>query len=187
MEVVTPASGLLACGDVGAGKMPEPAELLWHILRELACEKDLADRKVLVTAGPTREALDPVRYISNHSTGKMGYSLAKMAMLRGADVTLVSGPTQIEPPRFVNVVPVITAGEMFEEVTSRSNEMDIIIKAAAVSDYRPLKVSDEKVKKTDGDLNIELEKTDDILKYLGEHKRDGQILCGFSMETQNML
>jgi len=186
MEVVTPSSGRLACGDIGLGKMPESDELIWYILRELACEKDLCGKKVLITAGPTMEAMDPVRYISNHSTGKMGYSLAKMCMLRGADVTLVSGQTYIEPPKFVELVPVISAKDMFDEVTARSDRMDIIIKAAAVSDYRPASVSEEKVKKNDGELNLALERTDDILKYLGDHKREGQFLCGFSMETQNM-
>jgi len=186
MEVVAPDSGRLACGDIGLGKMPEPDELIWYIMRDLACEKDLYGKKVLITAGPTMEAIDPVRYISNHSTGKMGCSLAKMCMLRGADVTLISGQTHIEPPKFVELVPVISARDMFDEVTARSAGMDIIIKAAAVSDYRPASVSEEKVKKNDGDLNIALERTDDILKYLGEHKRKGQFLCGFSMETQNM-
>lgn len=187
IEVIVPASGVLACGDVGLGKMPEPEELMWYVLRELACEKDMIGKKVLVTAGPTREAIDPVRYITNHSTGKMGYSLAKMCMLRGAEVTLVSGVTDIAPPPFMDVVTVVTARDMFEEVTGRSEGMDIIIKAAAVSDYRPVKVSDEKVKKTEGEMVIELEHTDDILKYLGEHKKNGQFLCGFSMETQNMV
>ena len=143
--------------------------------------------KVLVTAGPTQETIDPVRYITNHSSGKMGYNIAKACMLRGADVTLVTGKTALTPPMFVNVVPVISAKDMYEAVTVRSDDMDIIIKAAAVADYRPSNVSDEKVKKTDGELSIPLERTDDILKYLGEHKRPGQFLCGFSMETQNML
>lgn len=186
-EVIEPASGYLACGDVGAGKMPEPETLLSYILKEIAFPKDLVGKKVLVTAGPTQEAIDPVRYITNHSSGKMGYALAKMAMLRGAEVTLVSGPVSIAPPPFVKLVPVTTAREMFDAVTSRSEEQDIIIKAAAVADYRPKQVSDEKVKKHDEELSIELEKTDDILKYLGAHRRPGQFLCGFSMETQNML
>ncbi len=186
-EVIEPASGYLACGDVGAGKMPEPETLLSYILKEIAFSKDLKGKKVLVTAGPTQEAIDPVRYITNHSSGKMGYALAKMAMLKGAEVTLVSGPVSIAPPPFVKVVPITTAREMFEAVTSISEEQDIIIKAAAVADYRPNQVSDEKVKKHDNELSIELEKTDDILKYLGEHRRPGQFLCGFSMETQNML
>lgn len=186
-EVIQPAVGYLACGDTGAGKMPEPSDLLPYILREIAYEKDLKGKKVLVTAGPTQEAIDPVRYITNHSSGKMGYALAKMAMLRGAEVTLVSGPVSIEPPPFVHVVPVVSAREMFEAVTSVSEEQDIIIKAAAVADYRPREVSQEKVKKKDGQMAIELERTDDILKYLGAHKRPGQFLCGFSMETQNMI
>ena len=186
-EVIAPASGYLACGDTGAGKMPEPETLLAYIERETACEKDLKGKKILVTAGPTQEAIDPVRYITNHSSGKMGYAIAKAAMLRGADVTLVSGRTAIEPPMFVNLVPVVTAKDMYEAVTSVSDEQDIIIKAAAVADYRPAKVSDEKVKKSDGQMSIELERTDDILKYLGEHRREGQFLCGFSMETQNVI
>ena len=186
-EVIEPASGYLACGDTGAGKMPEPEMLLDYILREIAKEKDLVGRKVLVTAEPTQEAIDPVRYITNHSSGKMGYALAKAAMLRGADVTLVSGPCAIEPPPFVKLVPVVTAKEMFDAVTSVSYEQDIIIKAAAVADYRPANVHEDKVKKHDGQMSIELERTDDILGYLGEHRMPGQFLCGFSMETQNML
>ena len=186
-EVIEPASGYLACGDVGAGKMPEPELLLEYILKEIACEKDLKGRKILVTAGPTREAIDPVRYITNHSSGKMGYAVAKAAMLRGAEVTLVSGPCSIDLPPFVKVVPVVTAREMYEAVTSLSAGQDIIIKAAAVADYRPAVIYDEKVKKKEGQMSIELEKTDDILQYLGEHKAPGQFLCGFSMETQNMI
>ena len=186
-EVIEPASGYLACGDTGAGKMPEPEMLLDYILRENAKEKDLLGRKVLVTAGPTQEAIDPVRYITNHSSGKMGYALAKAAMLRGADVTLVSGPCAIEPPPFVKLVPVVTAKEMFDAVTSVSFEQDIIIKAAAVADYRPANVYEDKVKKHEEQMSIKLEKTDDILGYLGEHRLPGQFLCGFSMETQNML
>lgn len=186
-EVIEPASGYLACGDTGAGKMPEPEMLLDYILREIAKEKDLLGRKVLVTAGPTQEAIDPVRYITNHSSGKMGYALAKAAMLRGADVTLVSGPCAIEPPPFVKLVPVVTAKEMFDAVTSVSFEQDIIIKAAAVADYRPANVYEDKVKKHEEQMSIKLEETDDILGYLGEHRLPGQFLCGFSMETQNML
>ena len=186
-EVIQPASGYLACGDTGAGKMPEPQTLLAYIEKEIACKKDLKGKKILVTAGPTQEAIDPVRYITNHSSGKMGYSVAKAAMLRGADVTLVSGRTAIEPPMFVKVVPIVTAKEMFDAVTSVSDEQDIIIKAAAVADYRPAVVSSEKVKKKDGEMSIALERTDDILKYLGEHKKENQFLCGFSMETQNMV
>ena len=187
IEVIQPASGYLACGDTGTGKMPEPQTLLAYIEKEIACEKDLKGKKILVTAGPTQEAIDPVRYITNHSSGKMGYSVAKAAMLRGADVTLVSGRTAIEPPMFVKVVPIVTAKEMFDAVTSVSDEQDIIIKAAAVADYRPAVVSSEKVKKKDGEMSIALERTDDILKYLGEHKKENQFLCGFSMETQNMV
>ena len=186
-EVIEPASGYLACGDTGAGKMPEPEMLLEYILREIAKEKDLTGQKVLVTAGPTQEAIDPVRYITNHSSGKMGYALAKAAMLRGAQVTLVSGPCAIEPPPFVKLVPIVTAKEMFDAVTSVSFEQDIIIKAAAVADYRPAQVFDDKVKKQEGQMSIELEKTDDILQYLGDNRVPGQFLCGFSMETQNML
>ena len=186
-EVITPASGYLACGDTGAGKMPEPETLLEYILKEAAFQKDLAGKKLLVTAGPTQEAIDPVRCLTNHSSGKMGYAIAKMAMLRGAEVTLVSGPTAIEPPLFVKVVPVTSARDMFEAVTGLSDEQDIIIKAAAVADYRPKQVSEDKVKKKDDQASIELERTDDILKYLGQHKKPGQVLCGFSMETRDML
>ena len=187
MEVISPASGYLACGDTGAGKMPEPEVLLQYILKEVQYEKDLKGKRILVTAGPTREAIDPVRYITNHSTGKMGYAIAKTAALRGADVTLVSGPAEVEPPMFVNFVPVVTAKDMFEAVTGRSDEMDAVIKAAAVADYRPKFVNTEKTKKKDGDMAIELERTDDILKWLGEHKKGSQFLCGFSMETEHML
>ena len=186
-EIIEPASGYLACGDTGAGKMPEPEVLLSYIVREIAFEKDLCGKKILITAGPTMEAIDPVRFITNHSSGKMGYALAKMAMLRGADVTLVSGRTSITPPDFVEFVPITSAKEMFDAVTAVSDEQDIIIKAAAVADYRPINVSDEKVKKSDGEMSIPLERTDDILKYLGEHKREKQFLCGFSMETSNMI
>lgn len=186
-EVIEPASGYLACGDTGAGKMPEPETLLSYIIRECAMEKDMKGLKVLVTAGPTQEAIDPVRYITNHSSGKMGYALAKMAMFRGADVTLVSGQVAIAPPPFVKVVTIKSAKEMFDAVTSVSDKQDVIIKAAAVADYRPKEVSDEKMKKKDDQMSIELERTDDILKYLGEHKVPGQFLCGFSMETQNMI
>lgn len=186
-EVIDPASGFLACRDIGAGKMPEPEVLLDYILKEIAFEKDMAGMNVLVTAGPTQEAIDPVRYITNHSTGKMGYAIAKCAMLRGANVTLVTGPTSIKKPPFVNVVEIKSAQDMFEAVTSLSDKQNIIIKSAAVADYRPAYVSDEKVKKADGELAIDLERTQDILKYLGENKKDHQFLCGFSMETQNML
>ncbi len=187
MKVIEPATGHLACGDDGKGKMPEPEILFEHILSCCACEKDMDGLKVLVTAGPTQEAVDPVRFLTNHSSGRMGYSIAKACMLRGAEVTLVTGPTALTPPLFVNVVPVISAKDMFNAVTSRSNDMDIIIKAAAVADYRPAEVSDQKVKKSDDALSLALERTDDILKYLGEHKKPGQFLCGFSMETENML
>lgn len=186
-EVISPAVGYLACGDTGAGKMPEPELLLQYILREIAYEKEMQGKRVLVTAGPTQEAIDPVRFITNHSTGKMGYAIAKMCMLRGAEVTLVSGPTSIAKPEFVHVVDVVTAKEMYEEVTKRAKDQDIIIKAAAVADYRPKSVSSEKMKKKDDDLAISMERTDDILKFLGEHKKEHQFLCGFSMETENML
>ena len=186
-EVISPACGMLACRDIGDGKLPEPEVLLDYILKDIAFEKDMAGMRVLVTAGPTQEAMEPVRYITNHSTGKMGYAIATNAMLRGAEVTLVTGPTNIKKPPFVNVIEIKSASDMFEAVTSRADEQDIIIKTAAVADYRPATVSDEKVKKADGELSIELERTQDILKYLGEHKKDGQFLCGFSMETQNML
>lgn len=186
-EVISPAVGYLACGDTGAGKMPEPELLLQYILREIAYEKDMQGKRVLVTAGPTQESIDPVRFITNHSTGKMGYAIAKMCMLRGAEVTLVSGPTSIAKPEFVHVVDVVTAKEMYEEVTKRAKDQDIIIKAAAVADYRPKSVSSEKMKKKDDDLAIPMERTDDILKFLGEHKKEHQFLCGFSVETENML
>lgn len=185
--VIDPAVGYLACGDTGAGKMPEPEVLLQYILKEIAREKDLRGKKILVTAGPTQEAIDPVRYITNHSSGKMGYAIARAAMQRGAEVTLVSGPCSIAPPPFVKFISVITARDMFEAVTSVSEEQDIIIKAAAVADYRPTEIFDEKMKKHDSETTLRLEKTDDILKYLGGHKRPGQFLCGFSMETQNMI
>lgn len=187
MEVVEAASGRLACGDVGAGKMPEPEALFQYVLKACAFPKDMEGLKVMVTAGPTQEIIDPVRYVTNHSTGKMGYSIAKICALRGADVMLVSGKTSLEPPMFVTVVPVTTAKDMYEAVVSGSEETDIIIKAAAVADYRPKKVSDEKIKKSDGQMVLEMERTEDILGYLGAHKREGQFLCGFSMETENML
>lgn len=187
MKVIEPAAGHLACGDEGKGKMPEPEILYEHILRSCACKQDMKGLKVLVTAGPTQEAVDPVRFLTNHSSGRMGYSIAKACMLRGADVTLVTGRTALTPPLFVDVVPVVSAKDMYDAVISRSNEMDIIIKAAAVADYRPVHVAEEKVKKSDGSFSLELERTDDILKYLGEHKKPGQFLCGFSMETENML
>lgn len=187
MEVIDPACGYLACGDTGEGKMPEPELLLQYILKALVTEKDMVGLHVLVTAGPTQEAIDPVRYITNHSTGKMGYAIAKAAAMRGAKVTLVSGPVQIAPPPFVETVNVVSAEEMFREVTSRAQKQDIIIKTAAVADYRPAVVAAEKVKKKDGDLGIALERTKDILAHLGANKKEGQFLCGFSMETENML
>ena len=186
-QIIEPASGHLACRDSGKGKMPEPDELLSWVLKEIAYKKDLTGKKILVTAGPTQESIDPVRFITNHSSGKMGYAIARAAMLRGADVTLVSGPVSIAPPPFVRVVPVLSAEDMFQAVTSVSDSQDAIIKAAAVADYTPLSVSDQKVKKKDGEMSIELKRTKDILKFLGEHKPDGQFLCGFSMETENML
>lgn len=187
MEVIDPACGYLACGDTGEGKMPEPELLLEYILKALSEKKDLDGLNVLVSAGPTREAIDPVRFITNHSTGKMGYAVARAASMRGAKVTLVSGPTSLTPPPFVEVVDVVSAEEMFQAVTSRAAEQDIIIKTAAVADYRPSVAATEKVKKKDGEMSISLERTKDILGYLGEHKRDGQFLCGFSMETEKML
>ncbi len=187
MEIIEPAVGLLACHDVGAGKLPSEDILLQYILKEAACEKIMAGKRVLVTAGPTVEAIDPVRYITNHSTGKMGYAIAREAMLRGAQVTLVTGPVAIDPPMFVDVVPVTSAADMFDAVTSRAQEQDIIIKAAAVADYTPVTTATEKIKKKDGDNAIALTRTKDILGWLGEHRREGQFLCGFSMETQNML
>lgn len=186
-EVIEPASGRLACGATGKGKLPEPEELLQYILKHLAFPKDLAGKKVMVTAGPTQESIDPVRYLTNHSTGKMGYALARMAMLRGADVTLISGPTAIVPPPFVTVVPVTSAQDMFEAVVAHFDESDFVFKAAAVADYTPAEYSDQKVKKKDGDLSIPLKRTQDILSYLGQRKRAGQIVCGFSMETQDMV
>lgn len=186
-EVITPASGYLACGDVGEGKMPEPETLLMYLLKHIACEKDLAGKRVLVTAGATREAIDPVRFITNHSSGKMGFALAQAAMLRGADVTLVAAHTDIAPPMFVNAIPVTSASEMFDAVSNAAPESDIIIKAAAVADYTPETVARSKMKKSDADLSIPLKRTRDILKYLGEHKQQGQFLCGFSMETENVI
>ena len=186
-EVIAPAAGRLACGATGAGKLPEPETLLQYILKYLALPHDLAGKKILVTAGPTQEPLDPVRYLTNHSSGKMGYAIARVAMLRGAEVTLITGRTALDPPPFVEVVPVTTAQEMFEAVAARSGAMDIIIKAAAVADYTPLSVADNKIKKKDGDLSIPLKRTQDILKYLGEHRKPGQVLVGFSMESENVL
>ena len=186
-KIIAPASGFLACGTTGAGKMPEPADLLDYILKEIACEKDMVGKKVLVNAGPTREAIDPVRYISNHSTGKMGYAIAENAMLRGAEVTLVSGPTSIAPPKFVNVINVVSAQDMFDAVTANAADKDIVILSAAVADYRPTEVADNKIKKKEGDMSIPLTRTKDIIATLGANKPEGQFLCGFSMETENML
>ena len=186
-EVIEPASGRLACGAVGKGKLPEPEILLEHILRHTAMPHDLAGKHVLVTAGPTQEALDPVRYLTNHSTGKMGCSIAKMAMLRGAEVTLICGPMTVQPPAFVNVVPVTSAQDMFDAVASLAPNADFIFKAAAVADYTPADYQDNKIKKSDGDMSIPLKRTQDILKYLGQNRTSGQIICGFSMETQNLV
>lgn len=187
MEIIEPAVGMLACHDVGAGKLPSEEILLQYILREAACDKTMAGKNILVTAGPTVEAIDPVRYITNHSTGKMGYAIARQAMLKGARVTLVTGPVTIDPPMFVDVVPVTSARDMFEAVTSRAAEQDIIIKAAAVADYTPVTTATEKIKKKDGESAIALTRTKDILGWLGQHRKEGQFLCGFSMETENML
>ena len=186
-EIIPPASGRLACGAVGKGKLPEPEVLLDYIMRFLAMPHDLEGKKVLVTAGPTQEALDPVRYLTNHSSGKMGCAIAKMAMLRGADVTLVCGPLSVTPPPFVKIVNVVSAQDMFDAVTALAPKSDLIFKAAAVADYTPAEYNDQKMKKSDNDLSIPLKRTQDILKYLGEHRTDGQVICGFSMETQNMI
>ena len=186
-EVAEPASGHLACGAEGKGRLPEPEELLELCLHAIAREKDLSGKRVLVTAGPTREALDPVRYLTNRSSGRMGYAIAKAAARRGAEVTLVSGPTSLPRPRYMEIVDIESAQEMFEAVTSRAPDMDIIIKAAAVADYRPAEVAEDKIKKKDGDLSIPLERTRDILGTLGQQKREGQFLCGFSMETWDLI
>ena len=186
-EVIEPASGRLACGAIGKGKLPEPEILLEHILRHAALPHDLEGKHVLVTAGPTQEALDPVRYLTNHSSGKMGCAIAKMAMLRGAEVTLICGPMAVQPPIFVKVVPVVSAQEMFEAVAAYAPEADYIFKAAAVADYTPADYQDNKIKKADSDLSIPLKRTQDILKYLGQHRTPGQVICGFSMETQNLV
>jgi len=186
-EIVEPATGMLANGDSGDGRMPEPEELLEYILREIAFEKDLAGKRVLVTAGATREAIDPVRFITNHSSGKMGFAVARAAMQRGAEVTLVAAHTEVAPPPFVEVVNVVSAQDMFEAVTKISDNCDIIIKAAAVADYTPVSTADTKLKKSDDDMSIALKRTKDILKYLGEHKRPVQFICGFSMETDNVI
>jgi len=187
MELIEPASGRLACGDVGIGKMPEPETILAHILRLIAREKDLKGKKILVTAGPTREAIDPVRYITNHSTGKMGYALALAAVRRGAEVTLVSGETALAPPPFVETVTVRSAEDMFAAVTARAGDAHIVIKAAAVADYRPETEAPEKIKKSGDGITLSLVRTKDILGWLGQHKKPGQYLCGFAMETENLL
>ncbi|MBQ2088916.1 MAG: bifunctional phosphopantothenoylcysteine decarboxylase/phosphopantothenate--cysteine ligase CoaBC [Lachnospiraceae bacterium] len=187
MNVIKPASGYLACGDVGAGKMPEPEVLLDYILQEIEYEKDMVGKRVLVTAGPTREAIDPVRFISNHSTGKMGYAIARVASRRGAEVTLISGPTNLDKPLGVRVIDVTSAGEMYDAVVANYKDADIIIKSAAVADYTPTTVANQKMKKSDDDMSIELTRTEDILAWLGQHKLDNQKLCGFAMETENLL
>lgn len=186
-EIIPPDTGMLANGDQGDGRMPEERVLLEYILKEIAFKKDLTGKKVLVTAGATRESIDPVRFITNHSSGKMGFALARAAMLRGAQVTLVAAHTEAEPPMFVRILPVTSAEDMFETVTKEAEDMDYIIKAAAVADYTPAVTADNKLKKSDQDLTIELKRTKDILKYLGEHKKEGQILCGFAMETEDLL
>ena len=187
MTVIQPEVGLLACKDVGAGKLPSEQVLMDYILREIRYEKDMEGKKVLVTAGPTVESIDPVRFISNHSTGKMGYAIARVAMERGAEVTLVTGPVSIAPPPFVKVIPVTSAADMFEAVKQHAGQADIVIKAAAVADYTPAVVAEEKIKKSEGESTLQLVRTTDILNWLGEHRRDGQFLCGFSMETENMV
>ncbi len=186
-EIIQPDSGYLACGDTGSGKMPSEQVLYDYILREVALEKDMTGLKVIVTAGPTQESLDPVRYITNHSSGKMGYEIARAAMLRGADVTLVSGQTTLDPVPFVNFVSIRSAQDMYEAVTAESDSADIIIKAAAVADYRPATVAEDKIKKKDADMSIPLERTIDIINYLGHNRKPGQFICGFSMETKDML
>lgn len=186
-NVIEPASGRLACGAVGKGKMPEPGDLVHHVLHHIALPHDFTGKNVLITAGPTQEALDPVRYLTNHSTGKMGYALAKIASLRGANVTLISGPTSIAPPPFVNVVHTISAADMFEAVASHASQADMIFMAAAIADYTPATYADNKIKKTEGDMFIPLNRTQDILAWLGEHRTENQIICGFSMETENLL
>ena len=186
-EIIEPVRGMLANRDIGDGKLPDEKTLLEYIIREIAFEKDMAGKKLMVTAGATRESIDPVRFITNHSSGKMGYAIARAAMLRGADVTVIAAHTDVEPPMFVNVIPVKSAEDMYNAVTERSDEMDIIIKAAAVADYTPITTADSKIKKADGDMKIELKRTKDILKHLGQNRRDGQFICGFSMETDNVI
>ena len=186
-EVIEPASGRLACGAVGKGKMPEPEDLVQHILHHIGMAHDLFGKRVLITAGPTQEALDPVRYLTNHSTGKMGYAIAQMAAMRGAEVTLISGPTHLPAPAFVKMVNVISAAEMFEAVAAHAPQADMIFMAAAIADYTPMTYADNKIKKKDGDLSIPLKRTQDILAWLGEHRRESQVICGFSMETENLI
>ena len=186
-EIIEPVRGMLANRDIGDGKLPDEETLLEYIIREIAFEKDMAGKKLMVTAGATRESIDPVRFITNHSSGKMGYAIARAAMLRGADVTVIAAHTDVEPPMFVNVIPVKSAEDMYNAVTERSDEMDIIIKAAAVADYTPITTADSKIKKADGDMKIELKRTKDILKHLGQNRREGQFICGFSMETDNVI
>ncbi len=186
-EIIKPDTGMLANGDIGDGRMPEEAVLLEYILKTIAYEKDLTGKKILITAGATQEAIDPVRFITNHSTGKMGFAIAKAAMYRGADVTVIAGHTEVDPPMFVNLIRVKSAQDMFEAVTANSNQFDIIIKSAAVADYTPVTTAENKIKKSDSDSSIQLKRTQDILKYLGEHKPEHQFLCGFSMETENVL
>ena len=185
--IIVPATGYLACGDTGAGKLPSEEVLLSYILKELHYEKDMQGKKVLVTAGPTMEAMDPVRFISNHSTGKMGYAIARCAMERGAEVTLITGQTAIEKPPFVKVIPVVSAADMFEAVKEHYADMDYIVKAAAVADYTPEHVAPDKMKKSDADMSVSLVRTVDILKYIGEHRKPGQVICGFAMETKDLL
>lgn len=186
-EIIEPVKGMLANRDIGDGKLPDEETLLEYIIREIAFEKDLAGKKVLVTAGATRENIDPVRFITNHSTGKMGFAIAKAAMLRGADVTVVAAHTDVQPPMFVDVIPVETAQDMFNAVKERFEDFDFIIKAAAVADYTPLTTADSKIKKSEGDMSIPLRRTEDILRYIGQNKRNGQVVCGFSMETDNVI
>lgn len=186
-EIIEPAAGLLACGDEGKGKLPPPAELTDHVLRHLAREKTLRGVRVTVTAGPTQEAMDPVRFLTNHSSGKMGYAIAREAMLRGAEVTLISGPTGLTPPPFVRVEQVVSARDMFEAVQKALPETDILIKSAAVADYRPASVAQDKLKKGDGELSIALERTDDILRWCSQNRHPGLFICGFSMETRDLL
>ncbi len=187
IKVIEPATGMLACRDTGAGKLPDEDVLIEHILKEIAYPHDLSKKRILITAGPTREAIDPVRFITNHSTGKMGYAIARIAMLRGADVTLISGPVSIDPPMFCDIINVTSAEDMYNAVMANASHSDIIIKAAAVADYRPSTVAAEKIKKSDADSCIELERTKDILGELGKNKKEGQIICGFSMETENLI